>query len=92
MESFSKCACVVLGLVLPVLRSVAACAPQLAAAAVGAAAAGRTGPAAAGMRSGSRRGDAASEEEGLWLRKRAATAPIAPERLEIRDNFSIRFI
>lgn len=71
----------VLVLVLPVLRSVAACAPWLAAAA-GAAAAEHTGPAAAGMRSGSRQGDAAGEEEGLGCRIRGATDLTAPEHLQ----------
>lgn len=69
-------------LVLPVLRSVAACAPWLAAAAAGAAAAERTGPAAVGMRSGSRQGDAAGEEEALGCRTRGATDLTAPEHLQ----------
>lgn len=67
--------------VILVLRIGAACAPWLAAAA-GADAAGRTDPVAVGMKDGSRRGDAAGEEEGLCLRKQEATAPKAPEHLE----------
>lgn len=63
------------GWVLPVLRSVAACAPWLAA---GAAAAGRTGPADVGTRSGSRQGGVAGEGEGLCFHTREATGPIAP--------------
>lgn len=67
---------------VPVLRSGAACAPWLAAAAGGADAAGRTAPVAVGMRSGSRQGDAAGEKEGLCLRTQGATDLTAPERLE----------
>ena len=78
MKPLSECGWVVL--VLPV-KSDAACAPWLAAAA-GADAAGRTGPVAVGMRSGSRRGGAAGERGGLCLRTRGATDLTAPERLE----------
>lgn len=67
--------------ILPVLRSGAACAPWLAAAAAGADAAGRRAPVAVGM-SGSRRRDAADEREGLCLRTLGATGLTAPERLE----------
>lgn len=62
---------------LPVLKSAAACALWLAAAAVGADA-GRTGPVAAGRRSGSKRDDAADEEGDLCLRTPAATSLTAP--------------
>lgn len=65
-------------LLLPVLWSVAACAPWLA---VGAAAAERTGPVAVRMRSGNIVGDAEGEEEGLWLRTQGATSQTVPERL-----------
>lgn len=77
------------GFWLPVLRSAAACAPLLAAAADADAAdadaadaAGRTAPAAGGMRSGSRRSDAADEKGGLCRRIQGATDPTAPEHLE----------
>lgn len=69
------------GLILPVLRSGAACAPWLAAAA-GADAAGHTGPVAEGMKSGSRQDDAAGEKEGLFLRTQEATDLTVPERLQ----------
>lgn len=65
--------------VLPVLRSVAAYAPWLAA---GAAAAGRTGLADVGMRSGSRLGGAAGEGEGLYFRTQEATDLTAPGPLQ----------
>lgn len=69
-------------LVLPV-RSDAACAPWLAAAAAaGADAAGRTGPVAVGMRSGSRQGGAAGEKEGPCFHTQGATDLTAPEHLE----------
>lgn len=71
----------ILVLVVPVLKSDAACAPWLAAAA-GADAAGRTTPVAVGMRSGSRRGGAAGEKEGLCLHTQGATDLTAPGHLE----------
>lgn len=67
------------GWVLPVLRSVAACAPWLAA---GAAAARRTGPADVGMRSGSRLGGAAGGGEGLYFHTQEATDLTAPGPLQ----------
>lgn len=81
MSHLFKCVWVILILVVPVLKSDAAYAPWLAAAA-GADAAGRTTPVAVGMRSGSRRGDAAGEKEGLCLRTQGATDLTAPGRLE----------